>query len=231
MATRTSTTSGLFSVGATWVGGVAPVDGDAFVIAAGHSVEFDQDMSGYATGMLASTINGTLFFSRTAGTYYLKLGANLTIGSTGTVDASDGAGGSYPSNCKATIFLNGNFNCNYTTGSVINLRCLDAVIKYVKLSGTEAIGSTVLDVDTDVTTDALWANGALIRIDDVNQAAESEERTISGAPSSTQITITVGLTAAKAAGSYVTLVSRNVQILGTAAGLGSAVNSVTGGTL
>jgi len=88
MAVKTSTTSGNWSAGATWVGGVIPVDGDSFVIASGHTVTFDVDQSGMATGMIAGTVTGTLALTTTPGTYYLKMdgvsGHNLTVA--GTLD-------------------------------------------------------------------------------------------------------------------------------------------------
>lgn len=42
----TSAQNGNFSAGSTWVGGVAPVDGDGVVIASGHTVTIDGEYTG-----------------------------------------------------------------------------------------------------------------------------------------------------------------------------------------
>lgn len=91
MATITSTTSGNFNATATWVGGVVPVDGDSFVIAAGHTVTYnvtspvtngfnDSDIYGILQSQAnASTVlrmNGRLRI-RTAGTYHARAGHKL----------------------------------------------------------------------------------------------------------------------------------------------------------
>lgn len=72
MATITSTTSGNWSSGATWVGGTKPADGDAVVIAAGHSVLMDEDTSAM-TGLLDVTVQGD---ATTPGMLYWKDGTD-----------------------------------------------------------------------------------------------------------------------------------------------------------
>jgi hypothetical protein len=91
MATITSTTSGNFNAGATWVGGVAPVDGDSFVIAAGHTVTYnvttpvtngfgDSDIYGILQTQLNTSttlrMNGRLRI-RTNGTFHARAGHTL----------------------------------------------------------------------------------------------------------------------------------------------------------
>ena len=73
MATITSTTSGNWSAGATWVGGSAPADDDIVVIAAGHAVLMDADLSSW-TGLRTLTITGVA--SGTPGMLYFKNGTN-----------------------------------------------------------------------------------------------------------------------------------------------------------
>ena len=57
MSDITSTQSGLWSAGGTWVGGSAPADGDQAIIAAGHKVQVDVDQSAW-TGLLGMTVTG-----------------------------------------------------------------------------------------------------------------------------------------------------------------------------
>jgi hypothetical protein len=69
-------------------------------------------------------------------------------------------------------------------------------------------------VDTNVTGD-IWAAGDTIHIDDIDKTQDSEERTIAGGGiSSTEITVTAGLTNAKLQGAYVHLITRNVKFIG-----------------
>jgi hypothetical protein len=91
MAIITSTQSGNFNAGSTWVGGVVPVDGDSFIIATGHTVTYnvtspvtngfdDSDVYGILQSQSgASTIlrmNGRLRI-RTNGTYHARAGHTL----------------------------------------------------------------------------------------------------------------------------------------------------------
>jgi len=89
----------------------------------------------------------------------------------------------------------------------------EPAIKYVSLTGAEAIGSTVLEVDQNVTGD-IWADGDTVLIADT-LASDREERVIAaGGIAAGTITITAGLTNAKNINGDIILITRNVQILG-----------------
>ncbi len=118
MATITSNASGAWATGATWVGGAAPADNDAVVIAAGHSVLMDADLSAY-TGLQTVTIQGhattpgMLYFSTgTSGYLKIRTGYNL-VGSSGAAkgrllanaNGTWGATGELPFADKAVIDL------------------------------------------------------------------------------------------------------------------------------
>ena len=222
MATRTSVGSGLWSAAGTWDTGV-PVNTDTVIIASGHDVEFDVDQSGFAAG-ITLTITGTLHASTTAGAYTLKLQANMT--GAGTLRAGT-SGTPYPTNCTFTINRNG-FEIT-ATNMTLDLNCSEPTNKYIRLSAQEAAGQTVWSVDTDVTADAAWVSGAIVRICDVNNTNDNEERTLS-ATSSTTVTVTSGLTAQKESGAYIVLIDRNVKIIHTSAS-GNGVNGGSGGTI
>ena len=72
----TSTQSGLFSAGSTWVGGTAPsADGDTWTIAAGHTVFYDYNNSAQANGWGASAVTGTLWMTNGC---FLAMNGNIS---------------------------------------------------------------------------------------------------------------------------------------------------------
>ena len=80
MATRTSSQSGNFNATSTWGGSAVPVDGDQFVVSAGHIVTVNDDRR-TTNGYHNSTINGKLHIT---GTGKLRMNGQLDITSTGS---------------------------------------------------------------------------------------------------------------------------------------------------
>ena len=219
MAMITSTASGDFSVGATWVGGVAPADTDGFTVAAGHTVVFDMDQSAWV-GMAASVIaaTGQLTIKDDGGTYYLKINGDLAVNGTDGLQA--GTSVAVPFTGIFTIdFNSGAFSIEGNSTGSIKLYCGEPTNKWIRLSGAEAAAQTELSVDTDVTGDSLWAAGAEVAIVDwipITAVEDVERRTIAaGGVSSDHIDITAGLTNDKYEGAYVVLLTRNIVIKGS----------------
>ena len=214
MATITSVGSGAWGTAGTWDAGV-PADGDDVIIASGHTVTFDVDQSAFTTGVKV-TITGTLTHTTATGTYclFVKTGASIVGAGTWNVGTSDAP---IPFAAKHTITGAAGWYVDGVLGLTMTVYGAEPSVPYVKLSADEAIGQTELSIDTDITGD-IWADGDIVRIDDINRAQETEERVIatSGIASGT-ITITAGLTAAKSTGAIVSLISRNVKIIATGA--------------
>ena len=82
MATRTSSQSGNFNSTSTWGGSAVPVDGDDFVISAGHIITVNDDRR-TTNGYHDSTVNGKLHIT---GSGKLRMNGRLNITSTGNTD-------------------------------------------------------------------------------------------------------------------------------------------------
>ena len=214
MATRTSTgVGGDWSAAGTWDTGV-PLDGDTVIVAEGTTVDFDVDQSAFVTGIIMR-IDGILTVKAGADRY-MKLGGNVTFGSSGTREWRIGSAETpFPVTNKFTLDLNGAKEVTLTNGKCL-WYCAEPVTRSIRLSGAEAAGQTELSVDTDVSGESdHWYAGAEVRIDNVNKANDSELRTIAvGGVAAGVITITAGLTASKVAGSYVHLLTRNIRVIG-----------------
>ena len=222
MAARTFTSAGvdnLWSNAANWDGGLTiPQEDDSVTIPTGQTCEYDYN-SAYTTGIAGITITGTgvLKLTRSSGTYRLFMKAAATIGGTGTFDCGASAGDAIPFAAKHTITGGSAWYIEGSGGLTMTVYAAEPAIKTVKLTALEAIGATVIDVDTSVVGD-IWAYGDTVRIDGVSNAQSTESRIIAaGGIAAGTITITVGLVAAKAIGSYLHLISRNVKIIGVGA--------------
>lgn len=231
MPTKTSnaTGGGLWTAGTTWAGGVAPVDGDTVVIAAGDSVEFDDDHSAYTTGIAGITVTShattpaTLFCTQTAGSYCLMLADGSTVvGTNATLKGLFKAGTSLatplPQDVKFKILhgTTGGTTGGYFVGQYLDIElfCTEPTIKYVQLTSANIATDTVLNVDQDVTADATrpWEVGDVVLLTNAVKSGTrtAEFRTIS-AVTSTTITLSSGLGYALPQYSIVTLVTRNIR--------------------
>ena len=204
MATITSVKSGAWSDPTVWDAGV-PVDNDTAVIALGHTVTFDTDLSSFADGVIV-TATGLLNCTDAAGTYQLKIKAGSTISGAGTL-----TWGSTVFAAKHTLTGGTDWYVQGNGGLTMAVIGAEPAIKYALLTGAESAGATRLEIDTDLTGD-IWAVGDTIRINNVNKDNNSEERIIA-AIAPTYIDITVGLTGAKIAGTVIALMTRNTKII------------------
>jgi hypothetical protein len=132
MATITSAGTGNFSAGATWVGGVAPIDGDAFIIAATHIVTVDNATLIPTTGYAASQVNGTLQHAST-GISTLRMNGRLTINT----------GGTYWMRGNAIVEFRG------TTSSSIGLVVNSGASTSLIVEGADGMPSTTLSANAD----------------------------------------------------------------------------------
>jgi len=219
MATRTFTNGGvnnLWSTAGNW--DTPPVDNDTVVIAAGQTCEYDADWSSavtYPNGINGMTITGTLKISKTVSSY-MKMKAATIIAGAGIFNIGEsGVGNNIPFAVKFTLTGGAGWKVNGSSGLRITCYAAEPTIKYINTTGLEAIGATVLEVGTNVTGD-YWSDGDIVLI--VQKArggtfTSYEKRVIAaGGIAAGSITITVGLTAAKEADTYIVLISRNVVI-------------------
>jgi hypothetical protein len=132
MATITSAATGNFSSGATWVGGVAPIDGDAFIIAATHIVTVDNSTLIPTTGYIASQVNGTLQHAAT-GVSTLRMNGRLTIN----------AGGTYWMRGNGIVEFRG------TTSASVGLVVAGAASTSLIVEGADGMPSTTLSANAD----------------------------------------------------------------------------------
>ena len=220
LRTFTDAGDGLWSTPANWDTGV-PIDGDTFAMGVGETAEFDVDQSGFAAGMGASTIAAgtSVVCSTTTGTYHMKMNGDLILAGTDCLKAGTDTSTTLPADVSFTIVFNaGAFSIEGNDNGQALLYCVEPTNKWIRLSGAEAAGQTVLSVDTDVTGD-IWADGDEIAIVDEipNTAFEDvERRTIAGGGiAATTITVTAGLANDKVEGAYVCLLNRNIKITGS----------------
>lgn len=223
MAVKTSTATGDWSAGGTWVGGVAPANGDSFVIASGHTVTFDVDQSAMGTGMIAGTVTGTLALTTTPGTYVLKMdgvsGHDITIGAAGKIDWGTRAA-PIAADVKATINLG---SASRVTNSAAGWTCnlwstWPTTYRKTLTTGTNSAAATsitVADTWANLSADQ-WAVGDVLCICKRQiTGALYEFVTIAAGSAGSTINISSGLVNTYGVDSWVVRVTSNVMVTGS----------------
>lgn len=196
MATITSTQTGDWSVGGTWVGGVAPTTNDNVVIAASHVVTIDDAASatltqGDDTTTAAISIAGTLQYLSTATVdHVLECRGNLIVASGGTLSIGTSAN-PIPTARTFTIELNkdgvdGDYGLIAQAGSTLNLQGASKTYDRCLLASDEAVNST--EITTSVSTG--WVDNDKIAIASTTRTyTECEQGTLNGNASGATVTI------------------------------------------
>ena len=225
------TGGGQWDTGASWTGGSVPGNNDIPTVLVTDTINFDADQSAFANGLAGLVIDGTLTTDSGAD-LYMKVNSDVTGSGDWYID--DGASGDFPDGMVIDLCS----GSNSIIGVDLHFRCIEPTYQYVRLSALEAAGQTVLSVDTDVTGDT-WKDGDIVKICNIDNAAQVEERTIAaGGIAATTITVTAGLTAAKLEGAYIVLKTRNIRIINstdyviksvTDSVIGAEISNVTNG--
>lgn len=226
MAIRNFTNGGIdnyWTTAGNW--DTPPVASDTANITAGSHCEYDTDNSAGA-GNTLTIQTGAIFKPRAdaGGPYVFKCSGNITGVGTGYFNIGTSVAVPYPFARKFTLDMNG--KKMVTTNLCVTEFCTNPANRVIKLLNNEAVGATVLEVDTDVTAD-IWAAGDTILVAN-NAAGKDAELLVIAAGGIAAGAITVngpGLVAAKQTGAYMFLVTRHVRHIGA---LGAAT---TGGAL
>jgi len=223
MATITSAASGLSNVGATWVGGIVPIDGDKVIIANTHTVTLTGTHIWGDDTTTAITINtgGILRASRTANSSLTCRGDLIVNGEIdyGKTTAGSGTNDPIPLAISATLILNfssvmavGKYGltmnslsrCYFASGNTRNPNA--------DLIAPATIGGSFIDV----TQTTGWQVGDLLCMGRASPTSAYEEYTVNGAITSIaggfRVPITPNIVTAKPTGAIVSTFFSNVLI-------------------
>lgn len=216
-------TSDNWSTAAAW-GGVVPADGDSFVISAGKTCYMDTDTSGFATGLIAGTINGTLSGPNGAGTGYIKMDGvaahDITISANGALVHGTSKASPAAANSIFKIHLGVNSEI-YATGNDRTIRLYPTMKTYrhVRLASDAASSATAIVVDqTNATLQADgWQVGDYICLARPTTTSSPSQNllTIASWGGGSTINVTGSITATSITGSYVVNHSSNIMIFST----------------
>lgn len=215
MAAITSAATGLSNTGATWVGGVVPVEGDTVTIAAGHTVTITgTHIWGNDTATAALTIAGSCVFSTVANTDLTVKGTIVNSGTAavwrrGTIASPMPAGitSIVKTNYSATL-ANNKYNISF-----------GATTRFTEWSEVGAtrnrqfqVAAAISAGETSITvSDATgWAVGDIIFLESTNTTAAQREHRVLTSVSGNVVGWTTGLTNSRIAGAWGGNLSSNV---------------------
>ena len=215
MAAIVSAQTGNWSVGATWVGGVAPAEGDTARIASTHAVTIDQDIivgADSATPALDVLSGGSLLLSNPAASYTLTLKGDMYVrsGATCTLNLSTQASRKFTVKANYSASLADNkYQVFFAVGSTINIT---GATKTVATTLGSQASSGQANIVTAIDLSSNWLVNDVIWIADsasTGSCAQAELRTIQSI-SGTTVTFTSNLTYTHASGSKVVNMTRNI---------------------
>ena len=198
MATVNSQQSGNWTDGATWDTGTKPASGDTVNIKEGHTVTYDEDMSGWSSGV-DLTIDGVLEASTTPGDYYLLLSQNLD--GSGTLRAGSDSQ-EYPEDCTFTL---DNYR-RQVRDVEVQLHAHNPTHRYVRATQDWSYNDDTVYVDADVSGD--WEPGNRVYL--AGDGLRKSRIVDSIASDSIKFTETVGTSGS--VGDYLMVLDRNVVV-------------------
>jgi hypothetical protein len=215
MAAIVSAGSGLSGAGATWVGGVVPVEGDTVTIAAGHTVTITgTHIWGADTATAALTIAGSCVFSTTVNTSLTLKGTLVNSGTDavwrrGTIASPMPAGitSIVKTNYSATL-ANNKYNINF--GATTRFAEWSEVgatrNRQFQVASAISVGATSITVSNATG----WKVGDIIFLEATNTTATQREHRVLTSVSGNVVGWTTGLTNARIAGAWGGNLSSNV---------------------
>jgi hypothetical protein len=217
MVTITSIQSGDWSSASTWDNGV-PANGDAVIIASGHTVVFDVNQSGFANGLLSMAINGTLRFKVDSITA-LKMNGNITGAGSLYVGNSEQDPIQRPpsgteSRCQIIFNSSGTINV-----PIIRMYGWYPSREYTQLDADAALNATTIVLKEDLGLQA--GDKIAIGIGSINDKIDLSETakgvyTVSAYDSATKtVTLSSGLQTARLNNDYTCTASRPIKITRT----------------
>ena len=155
-ATITSAQTGNWSATSTWVGGVVPASTDDAVIAAGHTVTYDEGGNSYRCNNL--TINGTLQFPDDGSSYNLTVNSDLVVVSTGSLipaASTTNSGGSWIY-ILGNLQILGSYSGHGSAGRSIYIEMLGNG-KYIDASGKDIYSLTIAEVGNTINVNSSFS--------------------------------------------------------------------------